>query len=138
MTSKVLGVGVMAVKHVTPSSGQSWMVRSCTAALAATLLVSQTEGCVASEVDMIVHVPTNLASQIVGVLTIWATLVGLLVLFTLGVCAGWYAHGWTCTTTTTTTTTMRSISCQAPVTYLRNRVTPRFHPLPEDSHGAFL
>jgi hypothetical protein len=55
-----------------------------------------------------------------------------------GACAGWYAHGWTCTTTTTTTTTVRSIGCQAPVTYLRNRANPRFHPLPEDGHGASL
>ena len=30
----------------------------------------------------------------------------------------------------------RSVSCQSQVTYLRKRVTPRFHPLPEYGHGV--
>ena len=129
-TTKILGVKDMAV----PAGRGGGPI----AALASILLVLQAEGRVASEMDMIVHVPPTLASQIVGVLTICATLVGLLALLVLGACAGWYAHGWTCTTTTTTTTTVRSIGCQAPVTYLRNRAKPIFHPLPEDGHGASL
>jgi hypothetical protein len=138
----------MAVKKVDTMVPQAGAVRSCIAALAAPLLILQAEGgtIVMYESGNVLTptMMTSMVDQMMWTLMICATILGALAFVGLGALAGWFAHAWACTSTTvitktvTSTTATHSIGVQSPVTYLRNRATPRFHPLPENDHGACL